>query len=254
MHTTILFFDLDGTLVENHFSREAIGTLLGEIAAATELPLETLGHRLWLENQRRQQEDPDNVLTMDWGDIVQWLAQQHGVTLSGTVDALWEQRARADAVIVNDNAPQVLRQLKADHRKLVLATKGLRKYQAPVLRVAGLEAHFDDILTPDITGYLKTSPDYFKAYAAVDALKIQIGDHYVDDLICAQRNGFKTILRAPIAQLAAYTPLERPAHLAAHVDQISTYPDDGSDVLPDAVVLSLEEVPAIVAQWEAQPG
>lgn len=251
MHNTILFFDLDGTLVENQFSRKAIGKVLSEIAAVIDQPIEALGREMWLENQRRQEADPDSILTMDWAHIVQWLADQHNVTLSNTVDVLWEKYAHADDVVIHDDAPQVLQNLKAPHRKIVLATKGLSKYQNPVLRVTGLDQLLDDILTPDITGYLKTSPEYFNKYAESDALKIQIGDHYYDDLICAQRNGFKTILRAPIAELAPLDPLERPAKIRDYADQINTYPDDGTDIIPDAVVLSLEEVPRIVANWES---
>lgn len=251
MKQTVIFFDLDSTLVENQFSRKVIGDLLREIAEQCGKPLEELGKALGDENWRRQQTDPDHPLTMDWQDIVQTIAAQHDATLSGEVDTLWEAAAIAEDIIVLDDAHQMLEQLKAEHRKLVIATKGLHKYQMPVLQATELHQHFDDILTPDKTGYLKTSPDYFKKYHDHDALFIQVGDHYYDDVIVAQRNGFKTILRAPIDALKSYEPLDRPMVLPQHAGKISTYPAGGTKVRPDAVVISLQEVPAIVAAFEA---
>lgn len=249
---TLLFFDLDATLVENQFSRQAIVPLLQEIADASDQSVEQVGRAMGDENWRRQQDTPNHPLTMDWHDIVLTIAEKHGVMLSEQVDERWQAIASADGVDVLDNAPDVLRTLKAPHRKIILSTKGLRKYQMPVLDVTGLKAHFDDILTPDITGYLKTKPEYFAKYADTDALKIQIGDHYFDDVICAQEKGYFCILRAPIDALRELDPFERPQHIATHREQIKTYPRAGTEVVPDAVVVSLKELPPIIEKLETE--
>lgn len=251
---TIVFVDIDSTLVENHFSRKVIGTVLREIADATGKTLPELGKEMGIENSHRQKNDPDNVLTMDWDDIVRTLAARYQVTPSQSLIALWEESALAEDVEILDESPTVMRQLKADHRQLVIATKGLMKYQLPVLRAAGLETLFDDILTPDKTGYLKTTPAYFDSYLTryPDACFIQVGDHYVDDLICAKRNGFYSILRAPIAALTDLDPFERAAKLPEFAAHISTYPTEGSDILPDAVAVSLAELPTIIPVLEAR--
>jgi len=252
---TILFIDIDSTLVENHYSRRAIGELLGEIAVATGQKIEDLGHELWLENKRRQEEDPNNLLTMDWDDIVARLALKYTVTLSAKVDDLWVKYTHVDDIDVLDNAPEVLKQLKQPHRKLVIATKGLSKYQFPLLEAVNLKDVFDDLLTPDITGYLKTEAGYFNKYTqnGAESRFIQIGDHYYDDVICAKRNGFTSIMRAPIEELKPLDPFERPARLADFASQINTFPDAGTDVRPDAVVVSLEEVPDVVDRIEQNP-
>jgi FMN phosphatase YigB (HAD superfamily) len=178
---TILFFDIDLTLVDNKFSGALIHDILEEMANACGESIDTLSKALGAENTRRQLEDPDNVLTMDWADMVQQMAQKHTVTLSGSFDKLWLEYAQTQGVDVLDNAPQVLQRLKTTYRTLVIATKGLSKYQDSVLETAGLTHYFDDILTPDKTGYLKTSPAYFDKYRNHDALFIQIGEHYYDD-------------------------------------------------------------------------
>lgn len=249
---TIVFVDVDSTLVENHFSRKVIGKVLQEIAAVTGKTLPELGKEMSIENTYRQKNDPDNVLTMDWDDIVLTLATRYQVTLSQSLIDLWEEAALAEDVEILDSSPSVMAQLKAAHRKLVIATKGLMKYQLPVLRAVGLDTLFDEILTPDKTGFLKTTPAYFNAYLTQypDACFIQVGDHYYDDLICAKRNGFYSVLRAPIPALQPLDPFERAAQLPEFVSQIPTYPAEGSDILPDAVVVSLEEVPAVIEKIE----
>jgi HAD superfamily hydrolase (TIGR01549 family) len=246
--TVSLFFDIDSTLVENHFSRKALGELLGQIATHSQKNLRELGHELWLENSRRQKDDPDNPLTMDWDDILETLAKRYGVTLEGKGINLWQKYAHANDVEVLDNAPQVLQTLKQHGYRLIIATKGLKKYQDPVLRVAGLDHFFDDMLTPDITGYLKTTTAYFNKYLPRPDghVYVHIGDHYYDDVMTAKRNGFYSVLRAPISELAQYNAFDRPQHVLRYASQISTFPKDGTDVIPDAVVLSLEELPAVI--------
>lgn len=249
--TTLLFFDLDATLVENRFSRKAVAPLIEEFAQKTGQSVDEAFRAFSAENMRRQRDNPDHVLTMDWDDILHSLAQQHAVTLSERIDPRWQRFAHVDDIEILDHSLQVLRQLQAPHRQLILATKGLSKYQDPVLRLTGLDALLDDILTPDITGYLKTSDGYFDKYRSHTAVKIQIGDHYYDDVICPKRRGYYSVMRVPLEAVCDSSPFERPRHLAELRDHISTYPEDGSDVVPDAVVVSLEELPALIPQIEA---
>lgn len=250
----ILFFDLDSTLVENRFSRRVVGTVLATVAAATGRSVQALACEMGAENERRQRTHPDHPLTMDWADIARHVAAQHGVTLRHDLDALWREAANPDEVDVLDNAPTVLAQLKAAGHTLVIATKGLWKYQEPVLRVTGLLDFFDDVLTPDRTGFLKTSAAYFRRYTQDASLPrpfVQIGDHYYDDVICARHHGFISILRAATPELQAALRdvpyAERPQRLLAHRAAIPTYPTTPTDWLPHEVVTSLEEVPARLA-------
>ena len=251
--TRTLFVDLDSTLVENRFSLRVLRSILEEIQAQTSEALESLWRALNAENMRRQREAPDHPLTMDWDDIAETIARERGVTLQQRVIDLWRAYASAEEVDILDDAPAMLRQMRASGWRIVLATKGLSKYQIPVLEATGMHDLFDDMLTPDLTGYLKTSPDFFARYTskAGDTF-VHLGDHYYDDVICARRNGFLSILRAPIAELSAIHPLERPVYLGDFIDRISTYPREGSDVRPHAVVLSLQEVPAVITTLEGR--
>lgn len=252
---TVIFVDIDSTIVENSFSFKVIDFLSQEIADAVHLPVGTIQREIWEENNQRQQSDPNNPLTMDWDDILLTIANRHGVTPSRTVIDLWLELADAADVAVLDNSPDVLHSLKAPHRKLVIASKGLSKYQYPLLDVVNMRRLFDDFLMPDITGYLKTQPEYFNSYTAngtENTRFIHVGDHFYDDVICARRNGFYSVLRAPIRELKPLDPFERPAKIHDYSGQIDTYPEGGTDVVPNAVVVSLVELPAVVERIEAE--
>lgn len=250
----IIFFDVDSTLVENRFSRRALTEVLAELENVSGKSVRELAQEMWNENDRRQQTDPDHVLTMDWDDIVLSLATRYQVTLKKNPIELWNTYASASEVEIIDDAPSMLAALKAKGHTLVVATKGLWKYQEPVLRVTGLLPYFDDILTPDRTGFLKTTAAYFQRYTKAGGRFVQVGDHYFDDVIVGRRNGFTTIWRAPNANLqhalSDYDPFERPAHISAVTQFIPTYPKDGTEIVPDVVVVSLQEVPAVIARLE----
>ena len=249
--TTVLFVDIDSTLIENQFSPKLFRRIVDEMAAECDHTRREIQVAIYRENEYRQREIPNDPTTMDWEDIVNTVARRLNIGRQWSLTADWEKMANADDIDVLDNAVEVMQQLKQPHRKLVIATKGLSIYQLPVLDAVGLTPLFDDILTPDRTGYLKTEPDYFKAYTQNGGDHfIQIGDHYYDDVICAKRNGFQVIQRAPIFELKRVDAFERPNFIERYKDQIDTYPKEGTDVVPDALVLSLQEVPTIIERME----
>jgi putative hydrolase of the HAD superfamily len=252
---TVIFVDIDSTLVENRFAAGIFAEFIAHVATESGASAADVRQALTLENERRQRDDPNNALTMDWEDIAHTVAARFGSHPPASVDALWHERAAREGIDVLDDAHSVLQSLLRPHRRLVIATKGLAKYQQPVLDVTGLGLYFDDVLTPDRTGCLKTEPCFFRAYTSggfADTLFIQVGDHYFDDVICARRNGFLPVLRAPIAALGAEAPLARIATLAAHAASIPTYRQPEAKVWPEAVVISLAEVPTLIDTLEAR--
>ncbi len=262
MPTTVLFFDLDGTIMVNPFAKEVFPVVIGRLAAATGLAPEMLADEIVAENRHRQAHpDPANqALVMDWDDIVQVVARRHGVP-GGTIppdicQELLRQHAAPPFMATLDNAVEVLRTLRAPglHRWFVVASMGLSKYQVPVLRSLGLYAQFDDFLMPDLTGCLKFDRRFYEKYLDAPRLFISVGDNYLHDVALPRSLGFHPVLRLPVPELNRYTPFERPAHIAPYTHLIQYYPDDPAlaTALPDAVITSLAELPAAVAHLEQQ--
>ena len=186
---TLIFFDIDATLIENHFSRRVIVDVLQDVADETGVSLDELGLELGKENYRRQNRAPDDPMTMDWQDIAEAVVKSVGGTLTKNLDELWVAYTNADEIELLDDSPSVIKKLKAPHRKLFIATKGLSKYQFPILKAVGLYDLFDGFLAPDITGLHKATPGYHDQYTRTypDSLVIQVGDHFVDDVVALRR-------------------------------------------------------------------
>jgi putative hydrolase of the HAD superfamily len=251
---TILFFDLDGTLVVNPFRTAVwprVTDFLAPQAALTNEQLLDLFLKEFL-TRIEQNSNGETGMTVDWDDIVKQVMAQVGVRCELSICELIVEHAHAPYIRVLDEGDSVLRALlKAGNRKLVVSTMGMSKYQLPVLEGLGLLQCFSEVLTPDLTGFLKTDRRFYRSYTSTYPVQnlISIGDHFHDDIMFPKSLGFTSILRAPFAELNAYDPLERCRHLRAFSDRIPGLPEH-PEILPDAVVTSLQELPEVVQHFE----
>ncbi len=137
----------------------------------------------------------------------------------------------------------MLAQLARPDRATIIATKGLRKYQLPVLDALGLTPLCADILTPDTHGVAKGQLAFYGVWPLVTHVQICLGDLYEDDVLAPKRLGFRAIWKRNVAdaELRQVAPLARPGVFAYAEDQ---------PVRPDAIVFSLDEVPDVVTALE----
>lgn len=243
IYPTAIFFDLDGTLIFNTFERAVWPTLLGELATKTGQSQSELLHLIAAESATRQGDSAVTaMLAMDWDDIAQTVAHGLGVTLESNCETLMGVNAAAMGEVLDDGAA-ILRELNAPHRALVVATKGLIKYQQPVLDALGLSEFFTDILSPDVHGALKRSRTFFGDWPKAARLCIMVGDSYEDDIEMQGSFGFKTIWKQP--KLSSLLQKKDPFTRALLYEY-----DAGQSVTPDAIVTSLAELPAVVRRME----
>lgn len=181
---------------------------------------------------------------MDWDDILATVAGQLGVRLDASPLEIVRGHAGPPHAAVLDEADVVLRRLAAPGRALVVASKGLARYQIPVLRALGLEGFFHDILTPESTGALKRDAAFFAPWLARARLAVMVGDHYEDDVVAPYRFGLRTVWKLNTAEdaLRGVGPLARP-----HVHRYA----QGQTVRPDAIILSLHELPEVIDRLDA---
>lgn len=249
MFDTLLFIDLDGTIMVNPFERAVWPVVIGEIAHKSGLFYDTIYQMIGEENQARQADESCSpVKAMDWDDITETVARRLGVQLeSRVVDLVQEYAASQSSVL--DDAPRILRELARPDRALVVATKGLAKYQRPVLDALGLTPLFTHILTPDTHNGLKKHRRFFGDWPSRARLTVMVGDLYDDDVMYPTGYAFKTIWkpgRASIPKdLHSLDPFARARHYSYTTEQSCP---------ADAIILTLHELPAVTRQLEESHG
>jgi FMN phosphatase YigB (HAD superfamily) len=237
-----VFFDLDHTLISGPFGIGVWPALLDELTQKTSLSRDEIYRRMLDENETRQLDSSlSPVVAMDWDDMAAVVARRLGVSLEANVCALAAAHAAQSTVL--DNGCDVLRELAAPHRALVVATKGLAKYQQPVLDALGLTPLFNDILTPDKHGGLKKDRAFWGDWPERARLCIMVGDRYDDDIEAPGGFGFKTVWKVDElpARLQGKDPFARAL----------LYPYAPEQTTPaDAVITRLDELPDIVRRLE----
>lgn len=244
-YQSVIFIDLDGTLIVNPFEAAVWPQVLGEIARKSGQSLEAIYALIEAENDVRQQGDYFSpVLAMDWDDISQTVAWRLGVRLEANCENLVRQHAASQSSTL-EYAHEALHELQASHRALVVATKGLAKYQQPVLEALELTPYFTAVLTPDTHNALKKHRHFFGDWSQQAQLVVMVGNRYDDDVLYPARHGFKTIWKPPQSLIPPSLYAEDPFTRA----QMYLYADAQS-AHATAIILSLRELPETVMRLE----
>jgi FMN phosphatase YigB (HAD superfamily) len=171
-------FDLDGTLFRSTplLFREALRRVVGEDLA----PL--------FRRQREllRQGDPKGF---DWEHLI-------GAPLAPTYRAILQEHAlelRAEA----QRVLPLIQALRSIGVRLLVATDGYAIFQSSVLEIAGLE--FDQLLSPEQTGFLKADPRYWHNLPPL----IHLGDSPLSDIQGPREAGLRAIWVSS-ARLADY--------------------------------------------------
>jgi len=252
---SIVFFDLDNTLIEGPFGTAVFPIVLEEIARKTRCDQKEIRRQIVKENLDRQN-DPrcSAVKAMDWDDIFAVVANRFGVTIESNAEEIVKAQAKDHSRLL-DGARETLIALQHTSRALVVATKGLIKYQRPVLDALGMTHFFAEILTPDSHNALKKDRAFYGEWLTDrpfgflkpegSLTRIIVGDHYVDDVVPPHQFGMMTIWKNEKIddQLLKIDPFERPQHFEYAADQ---------PVKPTAIIKSLHELPNVIAELEIQ--
>ena len=258
-YDSVVYVDLDGTIIRGPFEPAVFPVVFAELARKARLDVSEIRRQVLEENLDRQR-DPNvsAVLAMDWDDIFNTVAERLGVSLETRAVEIANQQAGPPYAALLDGADQVLKLLASRRRALVVATKGLAKYQRPVLNALGLTPLFTDILTPDVNHALKNDLRFFGDWPQAAPLQISVGDHYEDDVVAPKQFGFKAIWKVGTpdeetseqlahvksgAQLRKLDPFERPTNFQTAQRQTAR---------PDAIIFSLCELREVVERLENQ--
>jgi len=241
---TVIFIDLDNTIIKGPFESVVFPILFGEISNKSGLSKEEIRQLIVKENFDRQNNSKiPATLAMDWDDIFKTIAQKLGIKISLNIIDIIISHLYPPYSIILDSAYEILKELSISYRAIVAATKGLKKYQIPIIEALGLTPLFTDLLTPDSNNALKKNKSFYGDWPNRTHLQISVGDHYDDDVLYPKKFGFKVIwkINSQDIDLKLKRPFERPRHFA-----YSRY----QKIRPDAIILSLKELPEVIMKLE----
>lgn len=258
MSARVVSFDLDGVLIQNPFKLGVGPHLRAHVRAGPELHgldqgeadrriLEAVNAEVAARMARA-----DLVAAYDWDAIFGLVARRFGAPpIPDVAELVRHYCAQPGTIWLLDGAVDVLARLNDAGFALVATTNGFHRYQVPVLDALGILPCFEDVRTPDTTGFAK--PDR-GILAGVDGLVAHVGDMLYHDVLIARRLGVTAVWVAhglPPA-VAALPPAAR-AHdprFVAHFEEVrakapyrEAHPEVAAeDVRPHRVVASVEEI------------
>lgn len=254
-------FDLDGTLMQNPFSK----WVFPEIAAAVS---DLLGKThdtvtaLTAEHEQRMGQGR-YVEAYDWDEMLARLCQELGIVKPVDVEELVHKHNVTPKVyLLEENIPQVLQTIKAYGYSLAAVTNGFYKYQAPVMQTLGLADCFDQVITPEKAGTGK--PDPAILHLLPGEVVAHVGDRLDHDVQLANRAGIHSVLieaslservRAlhPCVRLGDREVLQlclRKWRKEHRIGQDIAEMDLPKEVKPAFVISSIQELVMLIEEWK----
>ena len=258
MSAKVVSFDLDGVLIQNPFKVGVGPHLRAHVRTGPALegldPAEADRRILDAVNAEvaARMARADLVAAYDWDAIFGLVAARFGAPPVPDVAGLVRHYcAQPGTIWLLDGAREVLTRLGDAGFGLVATTNGFHRYQVPVLDALGILPFFQEVRTPDTTGFAK--PDR-GILAGVDGLVAHVGDMLYHDVLIARRLGATAVwvahgLPPEVAALPA-SARERDPRYVAHFEAVrakapyrEAHPEAADeDVRPHRVVTSVEEI------------
>lgn len=217
---TTISFDLDGVLIRNPFAAGVFPRVRASIRESPHLrklappAADELIDAAIQEEWGRRMANGEFVSAYDWDSIFSSVSRRFGGAPIPDVASLVEECcAEEDMIALLPGAKECLEELRLIGLQLVAATNGYRAYQWPVLEALGIAELFDEVLSPDSTGFAKPSPEYF---LQVPGLFAHVGDTLEHDVLGANLAGLLSVWLSTDLdpRLRAIEPAERTSHPA----------------------------------------
>jgi putative hydrolase of the HAD superfamily len=193
----VISFDLDGVLMQNPF-REGVEPRVRELVrgapALRELAAHDADQRITAAIRAevaRRMAAGDLVGAYDWDATYATVSRAFGGPSIPDVAGLVEEACRAGGMIyLLPGAREGLELLRDAGLRLVALTNGYRAFQWPVLEALGISGLFEDLVSPERTGYAKPDP---RLFLAVEGLTAHVGDTLVHDVLGANQAGVASV-------------------------------------------------------------
>lgn len=258
MSVRTVSFDLDGVLIQNPFKLGVGPHLRAHVrggAALADLAPDDADRRIQTavnDEVARRMVAGDLAAAYDWDAIFGLVAKRFGAPpIPDVADLVRHYCAQPGTIWLLDGATTALARLADAGFRLVVATNGFHRYQVPVLDALGILPFFDDVRTPDGTGFAKPDP---RMLDGLEGHVGHVGDMLYHDVLIARRLGVPAVwvahgLPPEVAALPAAERMVDPRFLA-HFDAVravapyrEAHPEAvDEDVHPNHVVVDVGEL------------
>lgn len=254
LRQTVIFVDLGGTIATSPVRMYIFPEVAQEISEKAKVSLAEVTSSLATETrQRRSMSHADVTWVMDWDSIVDTVARYYGVRINESILARTHRYAKTTYCRILDSANIHLMQLRdSGNRRIVLASMALLRYHSIVIDALEITGLFSDILTPDTTGFLKTSPNFYRSFidrVGDNHLFVNLGDNFEDDVVSPSQLGFMTILKMRTAVFPELDPFERANIVSLYTEKIHNF-NGNFGVVPNAVINNIGEIHDVVERLE----
>ncbi|MBM7601906.1 FMN phosphatase YigB (HAD superfamily) [Virgibacillus halotolerans] len=244
-------FDLDGTLMQNPFSKWVFPEIATNIQAGSKSEKDI--QKLIINEHELRMSEKKVVQAYDWDDIVESVLSNMNIPEKVDVESIVKKHSfKPKIYLLEEEIIDNLEGLKNIGYNLAVLTNGYSKYQLPVMKELGLECVFDEIITPDICGYAKPNVGMVQSLNGEGEVVAHVGDRIDHDIIMANQLGITSFfINRELPQYIEKVPV----HKRNRCENILSICKDKwesenslisipfqNDCIPDIVVSSLEEL------------
>lgn len=235
----ILFIDLDHTLIKNPFHSAVFPEISATLSDMARLDREIVMEMILKE--AREREKNGGIDAYDWDEIIKVVESRIGVEANLDVEKIIISYCEDPYISLLPNARYTLETLRKKDFRIYAVSNGFLKYQKPVMEALNIVPLFDDIITPDKTGYIKSNKKFYEEYLVEGVPVVCIGDSPKYDVYYPKKFGYLSIWvvsQLPEIKKDLYnlSPIER-------IRSIRDQPNVELGLYPDAIVLDISELP-----------
>lgn len=209
-------FDLDGVLMRNPFGkgidpqvRALMATGPGLAGLSAEEARKRIDGAVLAEFHARTAAGRSRD-AYDWDDIYGLVSRSFGGPAIPDIAGLVRHYSAVDGMVaLLPDVEDALDALREAGHELVAVTNGYERYQRPVLEALGIDGYFQELFSPDRTGFAKPEAGMFEAAAP---LAVFVGDTLHHDIYGANAAGVPAVWVTPKLPEALWNvaPWERP--------------------------------------------